>query len=156
MEEERHHRHSPAKREERDLLDQLIRLYPGFPSGRIKPAESPDFIILTGRKRRTGIELTRLTRSGKMLLSGAERFHPEFSLEALEQLIRMKEAKTGLYRKKRLDRIWLVIVVEAFDVPPAFNIRNHMDHWCPDTPFQAVLILDLSLQSVYEIKPPRD
>ena len=149
-------RRGPAKREERVLLDQLIRLYPGFPSGRIQPSESPDFIIQTGRKRRTGIELTRLTRSGEMLFTGGARFQPEFSLTALEQLIRMKEAKTGLYRKKRLDRLWLVIVVEAFDIPPAFNIHNHLDHWCPDTLFQAVLVLDLSLQRVYEIKPPRD
>jgi hypothetical protein len=53
-----------------------------------------------------------------------------------------------------VEQLWLVILVEDFDIPPAFNIHNHLDHWTPGTAFQAVLLLHLALQKVYEIKPP--
>lgn len=136
------------------VLDKLIRLYPAFPKGKIRVSESPDFIIHTQRKRKTGIELTQLTRSEEMLFSPGDRFHPAFSLDSIQQLIAFKESKIGLYRKQQLEQIWLVILVEDFDLPPTFNIHNHLDHWKLETSFQAVLILHLSLQKVYEIKPP--
>ncbi|MGW8316495.1 MAG: hypothetical protein ACWGNV_12905 [Bacteroidales bacterium] len=139
---------------ERRALDELIRLYPAFPRGKIRMSESPDFIVRTGRKQKTGIELTRLTRSEEMLFSPGERFYPAFSLEAIRQLIVMKETKIGLYMKKRLDQIWLVILVEDFDLPSTFNIHNHLDHWTVETSFQAVLILHRAFQKVYEIKSP--
>ncbi len=147
-------RHTHQKAMERRNLDELIRLYPAFPKGKIRVSESPDFIIEQSRKRRTGIELTRLTRSEKMLLAQGERFVPAFSLESIQQVTSLKESRLGLYRKKWLHQIWLVIVVEDFDLPPTFNIRNHMNRWTPETSFDAVLILHLSLQKVYEIKPP--
>jgi hypothetical protein len=141
---------------ERRSLDELIRLYPAFPKGNIRASESPDFIVQQSRKRRTGIELTRLTRSEKMMLSHGERFVPAFSLESIQHVITSKESRIGLYRKQRLHQIWLVIVVEDFDLPPTFNIHNHLFHWTLETAFQAVLILHLSLQKVFEIKaPPR-
>lgn len=147
-------RYRELKTKERKALDALIRLYPAFPKGRIRNTESPDFIVHTGRKRKTGIELTRLTRSEEMLISPDDRFHPAFSLDSIQQLITFKETKLGLYRKQQLEQIWLVILVEDFDLPPAFNIHNHLDHWNLRTSFQAVLILHLSLQKVYEIKHP--
>ena len=150
---ERNH-YRDQKRQERRALDELIRLYPAFPKGKVRVAESPDFIIHTGRKRKTGIEITRLTRSEKMLVSPGNRFYPAFSLESIRQLIAYKESKIGLYKKKWMEQLWLVILVEDFDLPPAFNIHNHLDHWTLDTSFQAILMLHLALQKVYEIKPP--
>lgn len=147
-------RHTQQKATERRILDELIRLYPAFPKGKIRVSESPDFIVQQSQRRRTGIELTRLTRSEKMVLSQGERFVPAFSLESIQQVIDSKESRIGLYRKRWLQQIWLVIVVEDFDLPPTFNIRNHMNRWTPETSFDAVLILHLSLQKVYEIKPP--
>lgn len=154
MEKSDRNRYREQKTEERMALDELIRLYPGFPRGKIRISESPDFIVHTGRKRKMGIEITRLTRSEEMLFAPGNRFHPAFSLESIQQLITFKETKLGLYRKQQLEQIWLVILVEDFDLPPTFNIHNHLDHWIPDTSFQAVLILHLSFQKVYEIKPP--
>lgn len=148
----RHYREQKAS--ERRALDELVRLYPHFPKGKIRNSESPDFIVHTGRKRKTGIELTRLTRSEELIFSPGDRFHPAFSLESIQQVISFKESKISLYRKKRVNRLWLVIVVEDFDLPPTFNIRNHLDHWIPETDFEVVLILHLSLQKVFEIKPP--
>jgi len=147
-------RYREQKTKERMALDELIRLYPAFPKGKIRVSESPDFIVHTSRKRKTGIEFTRLTRSEEMLFSPVDRFHPAFSLDSIQQLIAFKESKIGLYRKQQLEKLWLVILVVDFDLPPSFNIHNHLDHWEPETAFQAVLILHLTLQKVYEIKPP--
>lgn len=50
------------KQEERAYLDTLALLYPGFPDGRIMASESPDFVIRSGPRQATGIEITRMTR----------------------------------------------------------------------------------------------
>ncbi len=145
---------SGKKFEERKYLDQLIRLYPGFPHGRILPSESPDFLIHTGRKRRTGIELTRLTLPRGSLYAGEDHFRPGFSLESVYELIRNKEAKISRYLRRGLVSVWLVILVDGFSVPQAFNIDNQLKRLNPETRFNAVLILDLADQKVYEVKPP--
>jgi len=142
------------KLEERAHLDQLIRLYPGFPQGRILPAESPDFLIYGTRRRITGIEITRLTRHTGSNHMDKGHFQPEFSVESIWNLIRKKEAKMPRYLRKGVDGVWLVILVDAFSHSPAFNIRNQLERLNPDTAFRVILIMDLSLQKVYEIKPP--
>lgn len=142
------------KLEEREYLDQLVRLYPGFPQGRIISSESPDFIVYTKGRRKTGIELTRLTRNDGSPYRSDNHFKPDFSVESLQELIRCKEAKLELYRKKSVQGVWLLILVNGFSHSSAFNIRNHLEKWKPETSFNAVLVLDLILQKVYEIKPP--
>lgn len=142
------------KQEEREYLDQLIRLYPGFPQGRILSSESPDFIVYTKGKQKTGIELTRLTRNDGPPYRDDDYFKPDFSVKSLQDLIRSKESKMELYRKKGVKGVWLLILVNGFSHSPAFNIRNHLEKWKPETSFNAVLVLDLILQKVYEIKPP--
>jgi hypothetical protein len=142
------------KLEERKYLDQLIRLYPGFPPGRIQPSESPDFLIYRTAKRITGVELTRFTRNTGSRHTGKGHFQPEFSIESLQTLIRRKEAKINHYLSKGLEGVWLVILVDAFGHSSSFNIHNHLERMNPDTRFRAILILDISLQKVYELKPP--
>jgi hypothetical protein len=154
MGKRKNERMGEQKMSERIYLDQLITLYPGFPEGRILASESPDFLVFTNRKRKTGIELTRLTRDPGTSYSGEGHFHPDFSLESMQQLIRHKEAKLKLYQKKGVEGVWLVILVESFSHSPAFNIRNHLDKWRLETSFSAVLVFDLSLQTVYELKTP--
>jgi hypothetical protein len=145
---------SAQKAAEKNFLDQLIRLYPGFPRGRIVQSESPDFLVYTTPRRKIGIELTRLTRNSDTTFTGEDHFHPGFSMEAIQELIRNKEAKMELYRKNGVEGVWLVILVERFSQSPSFNLRNHVDHWDLSTLFKVVLILDLSIPAVYEIKTP--
>jgi hypothetical protein len=142
------------KLEERKYLDQLIRIYPGFPQGRILSSESPDFLIYRTMRRITGIELTRFTRNTGYGHTGKDHFQPEFSIESLQTLIRKKEAKMTQYLSKGVEGIWLVILVDAFSHPSGFNIHNHLERMNPDTAFRAILVFDISLQKVYELKPP--
>jgi hypothetical protein len=147
-------RFGPHKKEERIQLEQLIRLYPGFPDGHIALSESPDFIVHTSRTRRTGIELTRWTVSGEGPFKDGELFTPPYSMEMLGRLIQKKEALLSLYKKRRLERIWLVILVNGFTHSPAFNLQNHLENQNIQTGFDAILLFDLVRSKVYEIKPP--
>jgi hypothetical protein len=112
---------SEQKKEERGYLDLLSRLYGEVPRGSIIPAESPDFIIRGGRKKKWGVEVTRLTR--QQYHDRPDQLHsPELTREALTELIRMKEEKLYLYRRKNLLQIWLLMVVDGFDAADSFNI----------------------------------
>jgi hypothetical protein len=154
MTESNGERYRAKKREEREYLDLLIDLYPGFPAGRVIHSESPDFIVQSTRKQKTGIELTRLTRTEGDHFEGSGHFHPDFSLDSLQELLNCKESKIGLYKTKGVEKIWLVILVNGFSQSPAFNINNQLERWRPETTFDALLILDLSLQRIYEVKSP--
>ncbi len=147
-------RAGPDKSNERTQLDLLIRLYPGFPPGRITPSESPDFIIHSAMRRSMGIELTRWTLPETEASGSESRFTPSYSLEALDHLIRKKEALMDLYRKRRLEKIWLVILVNGFVQSPAFNLHNHLENLKIRSSFDAILLLDQGSSKVYEIKPP--
>ena len=82
------------KREERVLLDLFRDCFADFPKSIINEAESPDFILSSGPKKKIGVELVRLhLRSGQT---------DPYSYENLSGCIQMKEDKLGLYRKRRL------------------------------------------------------
>lgn len=142
---------SDKKREEKRCLDLLIKLYPDFPRGRIVPGESPDFIIRSTTKRKTGVELTRYTRNGDGKYPGESHFHPELSRDSLVELLESKEEKLALYRKKRLDQIWLVILVSSFTHSSSVNVHNQLARWKIRSAFDSILIMDLSLEKVYEV-----
>ncbi len=147
-------RASNKKIAERQHLDLLIRLYPGFPAGRIYAGESPDFMVRSGPKSKTGIELTRLTRSNFNPSDFENHFYPDLLRESFTHLIEAKEKKLLLYRKQKPDRIWLIIVVNGFRNSPAFNIHNQISTWNIETTFHTILILDLTHEKVYEVKSP--
>ncbi len=144
---------SERKKGERGYLEQLSGVYDQVPKGRVISSESPDFILRTGRKRRMGLEFTRMTRHDEAPDPGGY-FQPELSKEALTKVIRIKEQKLHLYRRKKLVQIWLVIVVDSFDIPDSFNIFNQITGWKIETDFDAVLLLDRSKDRVYEVKHP--
>ena len=81
--------------------------YVQFPKGKLIKTESPDFILRVNRKKRIGIELTRLDYSlkdvtNKNKLSGL-----------LSLLIAQKEEKLPLYQKKILSEYWLIVSVDS-------------------------------------------
>ena len=144
---------SEQKKEERGYLDLFSTLYLQMPTGRVIASESPDFIIRDGRKKRWGVEVTRLTRQEYHDRPG-QLHSPELRKEALMDMIQMKEEKLYLYRRKNLLQIWLLIVVDGFDSPASFNIFNQITNWQIESEFDAVLLLELSRERIYEIKPP--
>ncbi len=144
---------SEQKKEERGYLDLFSTLSPQMPEGRIIPSESPDFIIREERKKKWGVEVTRLTRQQYHDRQG-QLHSPELRKEALTEVITMKEEKLYLYRRKNLLQIWLLIVVDGFDTPASFNIFNQITNWQIESEFDAVFLLELSRERVYEIKPP--
>ena len=141
--------HFFQKREERAYLDLLKKLLPEFPPGRIIQSESPDFIIQSAPRKKTGIELTRYTRSDFDFIDPAYHFKPELTKKSLIDVIQGKEDKISIYRKKRLNFYWLVILVDAFENPPSFNIHNQLESWNIDSTNDLVLLLDLGLEKVY-------
>jgi hypothetical protein len=96
-------RNQHKKKKERQIIDQFRKDYPDFPKGKLMPSESPDFILRTGPKRTIGIELVSVIFSDESVLS--------FSQE-LDHTILQKEEKLPLYRKRRLDRYWLLLYTE--------------------------------------------
>lgn len=49
------------KAEERQFLDALTTIYPGFPRGRVEPTEEPDFLVREPG-RTTGVEIVKYVR----------------------------------------------------------------------------------------------
>ena len=140
------------KQEERAYLDTLALLYPGFPDGRIMASESPDFVIRSGPRQATGIEITRMTRKDFNWLEGrAGYFLPLLTRDQLVEKIRTKEEKLELYRKKRLHEIWLVIIVKGFSNPGPFNIHNQLQNWHIGSSFDRVLLIDLEKNLLYPV-----
>ena len=85
---------------ERAILEKFRSLYAEFPKGRIRNSESPDFILQTQPRYSIGIELVELvvpSNTGRMMQSEIIRCIGE------------KNEKMPIYRKKRLDRYWLLI-----------------------------------------------
>ena len=81
-----------------------------FPKGKLIKVESPDFILQVNRKKRIGIELTRLDYllkdvTNKNELSGL-----------LSILIAQKEEKLPLYQKNILSEYWLIVSVDSLKI----------------------------------------
>ena len=241
------------KKEEKTLLKYFSQAYPDFPRGKIYDTESPDFVISLSRKRKLGIELTRLTqpksenqefttaqisnlerkicykaqkifefRNDLQLLvylyfsnnirvknndvtEIAERivldvqnhaadidrksmfqiyienpiannyvdliyilyhpnvkssiwsnaggyFVPTLSKKYLIQKIDSKEDKLPLYRKKKINNFWLIIVTDSFDRSTSFNINNQIEAWNIKSSFNKVFLFEVMGSNVYIIK----
>lgn len=138
------------KQEERAALELLAGMDPLFPRGRIRAGESPDFIVWTGRREKTGIEVTRLTRPDSAAFVDSGHFTPRLTRELLEERIRAKETRLPLYRQKKLARIWLLILASGFSNSRAFNVSNQLDAWELQSDFDRVILLDQSVERLYE------
>jgi len=143
--------HPEKKQQERKALELLSAIDPRFPRGRIMAGESPDFVIRTGTRQRTGIEVTRLTDPEASDYRDDRHFSPFLSRELLEGRIRAKESRLPLYRKKKLARIWLLILASGFSNSPAFNVSNQLNAWGLQTEFDRVVLLDQVTGKLYEV-----
>src|SRR4030043_248178 len=90
------------KQNELSVLNDFMNHYDGFPKGKIRKTESPDFIVEINPRQRVGIELTRLLPAASE--DSRHRYIPaQVSREILERTISRKEEKLPVYREKRLD-----------------------------------------------------
>ena len=140
------------KQQERNLLTCFSQGYPYFPKGKIVAAESPDFIIAVSRKYRVGIELTRIIRPGSEDSESTVYQVPPLSKEFLVEKIESKEGKLSLYRKKKLNELWLIIVADTFERSASFNIRNQIEAWNIESRFDKVFLFEVRGNAVYVIK----
>jgi len=104
--------------------------YLQFPKGKLIKTESPDFILRVNRRKRIGIELTRLDYllkdvTNKNELSGLLRI-----------LIAQKEEKLPLYRKNRLSEYWLIVSSDSLKI-------GLPEHLILNSKFDKVFLIDL-------------
>ena len=141
---------SLKKQQEIRIIQSFIQQFKEFPKGKLVKSESPDFILKINPKIAIGIELTRL-RPPDNLKKSYELHDLEFNKEILEQTILGKEEKLELYRKKRLDQIWLIITGEQAMVSPHFHIGNKLQNWSFRSGFNRIFLFDSIGTGIFEL-----
>ncbi|MGC9470638.1 MAG: hypothetical protein ACP5D1_03735 [Bacteroidales bacterium] len=61
----------------------------------------------------------------------------------IEQTIQRKTHKLSLYRKRRLNQYWLIMVTSTTEGLPKFNLQDHLDQRQWFTGFQQVFLFEL-------------
>lgn len=128
------------KKRERSVLDFFRNKYDRFPKGKLAAVESPDFILHVNTKFAIGIELV-----GIHMMSNPGSSIPDI----IQELIRLKEEKLRLYRKKRLDRYWLLIYCEYREISQ--QIRR-MPRLSTESLFNRVFLLLPGEKEMYILK----
>jgi len=135
----------------------VIRLfrkhYHGFPKGRIKVSESPDFILNIGRKSKIGIEITQLHPFdiNPENLTGGLTDIRKINREILQRAVNKKNNKASMYLGKKLNELWLIIYVDGFSGPESYNFRNKIEKITINSLFTRLFLFDLFNSSVFEL-----
>jgi len=127
------------KDEEKMVMELFREKFPGFPKGRLRSSESPDFILNIGRHRKIGIELSRLVN------------HSDSITENIQTSILKKKEKITLYQKKWLNEIWLLLYSDTLNVSPE---GGFIDLKISNEPvlFQRVFLFDLFSKRIFKIE----
>jgi hypothetical protein len=131
------------KKLEEKILDAFFQLLPDAPKGKLTPSESPDFILAINRRKTIGIELTRLIIEMENKQTHLDR---ELIIKALEK----KNDKLPLYRKKRIDIYWLIIIIE--DKSNNIILHQNTDRWTFETAFHKVFLFYPEHDQIMHIK----
>jgi hypothetical protein len=129
------------KTSERKILDAVRLLDSNFPPGRIKPGESPDFIVLTGRKQKTGIEIVTISNN------------PDISDSLTNQIadiLRKKQDKYPLYQKKLLNEIWLIAAIRDIPARVIHNLGENLIFIMGDIRFNRLILYDTSSSKIFK------
>lgn len=130
------------KEEERVYLEDFLKLYKDMPKGKLKASESPDFIFSPNRKTSIGIELTRL------IIKEAHTYK-YLRRESISEVIEKKNAKLALYRKKRINFYWLIIIIE--DDVGDIHIHQNTDMWDFNSLFHKIFLFYPAHEQVVEL-----
>ncbi|OQX78947.1 MAG: hypothetical protein B6D61_04430 [Bacteroidetes bacterium 4484_249] len=125
--------------EEKLIIDYFREIYTGFPKGRLIKSESPDFILKQGRKKTTGIELTRLDDEAVTLK------------ERIENTLEKKDRKIASYQTRKFNTIWLIIHTDFIKDSKSYNHRNKLNKWEFYSKFDKVFLFDLFNKTFFEI-----
>ena len=125
------------------ILELFRDLYPEFPKGIINAAESPDFILSMGPRKKIGIELTRLNQR----IPHAD----PFSFDNISACLVSKEQKLLLYKRKRLQEYWLILVIRDPAFAPRHNLHNKLIKWVFESGFSRVFLFYLAKSRIYEL-----
>ena len=131
------------KIEERRILGLFRQCFEDFPKGALKAAESPDFILHVGPRKKIGLEITRL-----QMESPGE----SLSMEAIEKCLKAKEEKLPLYRRKRLQEYWLILVLHDPGHLPAYNLKNKLSVWRFESGFNRVFLFEPAGGRIYSLR----
>lgn len=116
------------------IINLFRKHYPDFPKGKLKPSESPDFILTISPRRKIGLEITSL--------------HPTFpetellSYENISACLDAKNEKLNLYQKKKLNEYWLIITVNDLLSWKRIHIHNKLLIWEFETGYNHVFLLN--------------
>lgn len=77
---------------------------------------------------------------------------PALSKEYLVQKIESKEDKLPLYRKRKINNFWLIIITDSFERSTSFNIDNQIEAWNIESKFDKVFLFEVMGNNVYTIK----
>jgi hypothetical protein len=124
------------KQQERILVNYFLETCEDAPAGKLISGESPDFILRTSRKYAIGIELTEISEPGT-----ADEM--EVLVERLREALEKKEHKLALYRKKRLDKYWLVITAENLDGLDVVKAAEYFNRKAWSSDFHRIYLFDL-------------
>jgi hypothetical protein len=70
-------------------------------------------------------------------------------LTSIQNSIEHKERKIRLYKKRRMDKYWLLIVAECLNCASPFNINNLLERWEFRTSFHELFLFEMFEQKVY-------
>ncbi len=143
--------------EEMIIMEQFRNSYPEFPKGKLIKSESPDFIVQKTFRKTIGIELTKLhsplvaklKTHYPLRISGYQA--PELNQENIEFTINAKNEKINIYRKKKLNHLWLMITADLDNSPVSFNLSNQLDRWIFFSEFEKVFLFELKNRKVFEL-----
>jgi len=161
------------KQEEKTFLNYFSQAYPDFPKGRI--IDTAEKIAVDIRNHSMGIDRKSIfqiniqnpiAKDHVDLIQGIYHpnvttsywgtaggyFVPPLSREYLIQKIRSKEDKLPLYQKKKLSKLWMIIVTDSFQRSTAFNIDNQIEAWYIESRFDKVFLFEVIGNNVYVIK----
>ena len=161
------------KQEEKTFLNYFSQAYPDFPKGRIIDTAEKiavdirNLSIGIDRKSIFQIDIQQPTAKNHVgLIQGI--YHPNvgssfwgvaggymappLSKEYLVRKIKSKEEKLPLYQKKKLSKLWLIIVTDSFQRSTAFNIDNQIEAWNIESRFDKVFLFEVIGNKVYVIK----
>ena len=134
------------KQKERVVVEYFLGKLDDAPRGRLVASESPDFILSTSRKYAIGIELTEIIFDGENKASAED-----LKTRVLEAIAKKRD-KLGLYRKRRLDKYWLVITTDGQEGKELEKMAKDIRRGNSPDRFHRVFLLDLFAGKLYDLK----
>ena len=131
--------------QEKVILNYFREKYADFPKGKVSKTESPDFLLEISPKKRIGIELTGMYKRSKTFVRRSLQ-------NSLLNIIRKKEVKLKIYKKKKFELYWLIIISDCLSELFPYNFRNKLQNTPFSSLFDKVFVFDLFEGEVFDLQ----